>query len=288
MKILLACLNANGFGGSEMYHYELARELHQYGVDVTLFTLRSIDANDEVRIKLIELGIRQIDAHTIDTSEKFDIIVASQPSVNTFMLNQFKETPIISIIHSEIRSEDPILDPRISHYIAIRPSIADMLIKDYSISSDKVSLIYNPIDRARFKPVNKIKSNKIRGVFVGEALDPIRFQAVSHIVQNCIDNDWELLIMSDSRYDFNHPNISYTDKRWHTEELVKHVDFTAGILLGRSTLEGLCCDIPGYVYNIDVYGNIMSIDLIQPNDIVTLCDSKKVAAEHIKLYKKII
>jgi hypothetical protein len=27
MKILLGCLNANGLGGSELYHYELAREL---------------------------------------------------------------------------------------------------------------------------------------------------------------------------------------------------------------------------------------------------------------------
>jgi hypothetical protein len=44
------------------------------------------------------------------------------------MLDTFKDTPIVSIIHSEIRSEDPILDSRISHYIAIRQPIADMLL----------------------------------------------------------------------------------------------------------------------------------------------------------------
>ena len=34
MKILLSCINANGLGGSEMYHYELARELNLLGHDV--------------------------------------------------------------------------------------------------------------------------------------------------------------------------------------------------------------------------------------------------------------
>jgi hypothetical protein len=63
------------------------------------------------------------------------------------------------------------------------------------------------------------------------------------------------MIMSESKYDFNHPNIKYIDKRWDTETIVKNVDFTAGILLGRTTLEGLCCGVPGYVYYINKNGN---------------------------------
>ena len=94
--------------------------------------------------------------------------------------------------------------------------------------------------------------------------------------------------MSESRFDFNHPNIKYVDKRWNTEELVKQMNFTAGILLGRTTLEGWSCDIPGYMYIIDVHGNILSIETDMPTDIKKLCNSSYVAEQHIQLYNKII
>jgi hypothetical protein len=286
MKILLGCLNANGLGGSELYHYELARELDLAGHDVTLFTLRQIDWMDQVRLQLQH--VRQLDTTNLDVTEKYDIIVASQPQVNVFMLDHFKDTPVISIIHSEIRSEDPVLDPRISHYIAIRQPIVDMLIKEYKIPADKVSLIYNPIDTSRFNSDEDVKLDRYSGIFVGEVLDPIRFKAVQHLVAQCIENDWDLYLMSESRYDFNHPNIKYIDKRWDTENVVKMMYFTAGILLGRTTLEGWCCDVPAYMYIIDIHGNILDIETTAPDNIKTLCDSKNVAQQHINLYQSII
>ena len=288
MKILVGCLNVNGLGGSELYHYELARELALAGNSIDLFTLRNIDYTDQVRAKLLKLDINQVDLRTIDTSKEYDMIVASQPEVNQFMLNNFNNTPIISIIHSEIRSETPVVDSRISHYIGIRQPIVDMLVNDYGIPKKKVSLIYNPIDTSRFKPADNKQTDKVRGIFVGEVLDPIRFQAVSHLVQSCIDSDWELLIMSDSRYNFNHPNITYIDKRWDTEEVVKQVDFTGGILLGRTTLEGICCDVPAYIYEINQYGDILTISTEVPENVKNLCDSKYVVKQHIELYSKIV
>jgi hypothetical protein len=288
MRILLACLNVNGLGGSELYHYELARELYVAGNEIELFTFRNIDRSDQVRIRLNELGISQTDLLTIDTGKKYDIIVASQPEVNRYILSTFKDTPIISIIHSEIRSEDPILDHRIKHYVGIRQSIVDMLINDYKINKENVSLIYNPIDTSRFKPTKKIHSDRIKGIFVGEVLDSIRFTAINHIAQQCIENDWDLYIMSDSRYNFNHSNIKYLDKRWDTESVVQTMNFTAGILLGRTTLEGWSCDIPGYIYTIDIDGNILNIETDIPTNIKQLCNSSYVANQHIQLYNKII
>jgi len=288
MKILLGCLNVNGLGGSEMYHYELARELTEAGHDIDLFTFGNIDVTDNTRIKLNNLGINQIDLRTIDANQKYDIIVVSQPDMTQFILKTFNNIPIISIIHSEVRAETPIVDARISHYIGIRQSIVDMLITDYKIAEEKVSLIYNPIDRTRFNSLDKKSSDKTKGIFVGEVLDPIRFPSIAHLVQSCIENDWELLLMSRSQYNFNHPNIKYIDQRWHTEEIVKQVDFTGGILLGRTTLEGLCCGIPGYTYLINANGDINAIELVEPNNMPELCDSKHVVNEHINLYKKII
>lgn len=286
MKILLGCLNANGLGGSELYHYELARELDAAGHDVTLFTLREIDWMDEVRLKLQH--VRQLDLTNFDRTEKYDIIVSSQPQVNLFMLDTFKDTPIVSIIHSEIRSEDPVLDPRIVHYVAIRQPIADMLINEYNIPADKVTLIYNPIDQTRFNSDDAVKLERYSGIFVGEVLDPIRFKSVQHIVNQCIENDWDLYLMSDSRYNFNHPNIKYVNKRWDTENIVQMMNFTAGILLGRTTLEGWCCGVPGFMYLIDINGNILNIETTPPANIKDLCDSKFVAQQHVKLYQNIL
>lgn len=291
MRVLVGCLNANGLGGSEMYHYELVRELHRKGVDVTFFTLRNIDYNDQVREKLKQIGIEQVDTSTLDLHSSFDIIVASQPQVNVYLLEQFKEVPIISIIHSEIRSETPIIHPNIKHYIVIRESIRNLLVSEYNVPEESISLIYNPIDKSRYSKDSVEKFDRTTGIFIGGATDDIRFDTVCHMVQHCIEHDWDLYIMSsvNQRYNFNNKNIKYVDPCWDNEKLVKKMDFTAGILLGRTTLEGLHCGVPGYVYSINTSGNINNIELIYPDTpLVYLSDSTYVVNEHIELYKKII
>jgi hypothetical protein len=206
------------------------------------------------------------------------------------MNNKFN-IPIISVIHSEIRSEEPIMfgkNKSIMHYVAIRKPIYDMLINQFGIPESIISLIYNPIDTNRFNSNNRIQKEKVSGIFVGEVLDNIRFKPIQHIANECIKSNMDLYIMSESRYDFNHPNIKYLDKRWDTENIVKHMDFTAGILLGRTTLEGWCCGIPGYMYIIDKYGDILNIETEKPENIISLCDSKYVAKQILNLIETLI
>ena len=288
MKILVSCLNVNGLGGSELYHYELVKELHDIGIDVTLFTMMNINKEDEIRKILFNINIKQVDTRSIDFSIKYDLIISSQPQTTQYIISNFPNIPIINIVHSEIRSEDPIIHENIKHYIAIRQPIVDLLINEYKIDKNKISLIYNPIDFNRFNNNGAKKEDKITGIFVGEVLDPIRFNAVNHIVNECIKNNWNLKIISNSRFDFNHKNISYIDKIWNTESIVKNCHFTAGILLGRTTLEGLCCGIPGYVYLIDKFGNIKSIELIDDINLIDQCNSKFVVKKHLDLYNKIL
>jgi hypothetical protein len=294
MKILLGCINVNGLAGSEMYHFELARELsEQNGCDLTLFSLIPINYEDQVRKELSRLGIKQIDSTNINPTETFDLIIASQPQTNEFLINSFPNIPVISIIHSEVRAEDPILHPQIKHYIVIRESIRQLLISYYKISPSNISLIYNPINTSRFNSKNSTKHNKTTGIFIGGITDSLRFESVGHLVKHCIEQDWDLYLMSGAsqRYDFDHPNIRYIDPTWGTEHIVKNMNFTAGILLGRTTLEGLHCGVPGYVYDVNKYGNILNITLMNPEDeaeLLDLSDSKTVVKSHIELYNKII
>ena len=161
MKILLACINLNGIAGSELYHYELARELKLLNNDVTLFTLRDIDVSDERRIILDNIGVKQVDLRSFNKEYKYDIIVASQPQSNYYLSEYCNfDCPIVSIINSEIRSEEPIISHKIKHYISIRPSITDHLVKNYNIQSNMISLIYNPIDQTRYNTKGKVKDKK--------------------------------------------------------------------------------------------------------------------------------
>jgi hypothetical protein len=288
MKILLGCVNVNGLGGSEMYHYELVKELFLANNEVTLFTLRNINPLDPLRQQLTKLGIKQLDL-TSFKPDNYDIIIASQPDVNRFFItNTSPKIPIVSIIHSEIRSEDPVIHSRIKHYICIRQSIVDLLVNYYNIPQNNISLIYNPIDKSRFNLEESIKVEKTTGIFIGGARDDIRFKALNHIASQCIENDWDLWVMSNEKLDYEHPNIKYLAPCWNTEVFVKQVHFTAGILMGRTTLEGWCCGVPGYMYLINVYGDILSIETEGPDNIVELCDGKYVAQQHLNLYKKLI
>jgi len=288
MKVLIAYTNGNSTGGSEVFHYELIRGLCNYkDLDITVATVTEPNLGFHLWKDINKLGIKiKPINYILSNEEQFDLMIISQPYPNTLLCDYFPNTPKISIIHSEIRSEDPIFHPSIIKYIGIRQPIVDMLINEYKIESSKVSLIYNPIDQTRFNPFNAKKYDKITGIFVGEVLDNIRFKSVNHLVQQCIERDWDLYIMSESRHNFNHPNIKYLDKRWDTENVVKNMDFTAGILLGRTTLEGLCCDVSGYIYQIDKNGEILGIESNVSYNIKEICDSKYVCKQYYNLIKE--
>ena len=57
MKILLSCIDINGIGGSEMYHYELSRGLKKLGHDVSLLVYRDTHTESIIKQKLEILSI---------------------------------------------------------------------------------------------------------------------------------------------------------------------------------------------------------------------------------------
>lgn len=298
MRVLVACLNINGLGGSELYHYELVRGLAVMGADVKLFTLRNIQ-DDPKRDVLTKLGVKQYDARSKWLPD-VDIVVCSQPDPTVYMLDHYNglnglpKTPVIQIVHSEIRSETPILNDGIRRYISIRQPISDVLMNDYDIPTGKISLIYNPIDTTSFKrDVTVIRDSTAPPIclFVGEVLDPIRFKAVKHLVESRFILGHTVNIVSKSRYDFN-MGEKYFDTTEHIRHFVYNCDYTAGILLGRTTLEGLHCGKPGMIYNINAAGDILSIDMVKSGpkmeELVKLSTAQYVVQQHIDLYNEVI
>ena len=68
---------------------------------------------------------------------------------------------------------------------------------------------------------------------------------------------------------------------------VKNCSETAGILLGRTTIEGWMCGKSGWIYNVDKYGKIINKEKFDIPDDVIKFDymeiAKKIKEEYIKI-----
>ena len=71
------------------------------------------------------------------------------------------------------------------------------------------------------------------------------------------------------------------------EEYVKNCSETAGILLGRTTIEGWLCGKSGWIYNVDNSGNIINKNKHDvPSDVYKFNSievAKKIKDEYIKI-----
>ncbi len=82
-------------------------------------------------------------------------------------------------------------------------------------------------------------------------------------------------------------HVKHYDATNKVENFVKNCSETAGILLGRTTIEGWMCGKPGWIYNVDESGYILNKEKFDiPKDINkfnSLEVSKKIKEEYIKI-----
>jgi hypothetical protein len=285
MNILVACLNMNSVGGSELYHYELVKALSSYKeLIITLATYTTPSLDFHIHKDLLQRRVEIVELSKVE--RKYDLIVVSQPLPTSILCEKYPFTPKISIIHSALRSEEAVQHPSIKHYIAVQPDIYKHLKTYYNISPLNISLIYNPVDENRYTPVQKKSSDTIVGLLVGEVLDPLRNKMVNHVVSECIANNYRLIIVSKSKYDFNSKLIDIVDQTYYTEDLLKEVDFTVG-LGGRTTIEGWMMNLPSYIYKVNPFGDILDISLKYPPKIQRFY-TKEVAKQHFHLYRRVL
>jgi len=292
MKILISCQNMNAYGGSELYHYELLMGLSKFKeLDIYFATYTKPNLDFHLFDKLLNQGIKCIGLEELISNYNisFDLIIASQPLPNSILCQKYPSIPKISIIHSALRSEDAVKHDSIKHYIAVQPDIYRCLKNQYRIKTKDISLIYNPINEERFKPNlgrSFSKRAKTTGILIGEINDPLRSHMIEHAVQNCIENNHRLTIISRSKRNFNNELIEIIDPCYGTEIHVKYADFTVGIG-GRTTIEGWMCGIPSYIYKVDYQGNILDVQLKYPPKIERF-KRNVVAKQHLELYKQIL
>jgi hypothetical protein len=287
LKVLIGCLLFKEYTGSEMYVYELARNLIKLNCEVHILSPNIGGPLTELTKKL---GIKIFDFNKPPINEKYNIIHGQHYPVVEALIKLFPNTPKICTIHSEVISlENPIQDISIFKYIAIRPEIKEHLVNKFGILEKQIEIIYNPIDEERFNTNNT--TNDGYTLFVG-TIDYLRRNTILDLINYTKINNKKLFVVGKNHSDYlnyikSYDHVKYFESTYEIEKFVKNCSETAGVLLGRTTIEGWMCGKPGWIYNVDSPGNIIDKKLYEvPSDVEKYYSSnvsKKIKDSYINI-----
>ncbi|GAF76450.1 unnamed protein product, partial [marine sediment metagenome] len=198
--------------------------------------------------------------------------------------------PAVSTVHSEFPVERPFVSDRITKYICIRESILDKVVEYDCIPREKTIHIPNGFDTERFnKNYIPIENNPEVILFVG-TIDEIRKTAITHLLNFCSEFDYDLQIIGTrvENYLDGHPNWLEVDGEkksiWNIEKYVKQCDYTAGVTLGRTTIEGWLCGKSAFVYDLNIFGKVTGVAIHEPPSDVGKYDIKNIVDRIERVY----
>jgi glycosyltransferase involved in cell wall biosynthesis len=314
LKVLLSCLFFKTFTGSEMYVYELARGLKKLNCDVTVLSdingpLSQIAKSQGIKV----LGFNESPGYKMGDGKwgfntpqgmqpsqpnmmykigevDFDIIHTQHTPITNQICQMYPNIDKISTIHSEvIELENPVLNESIKKYICIRPEIQEHIINNFNIDANNTEVVYNPIDTDRFNTKNTKDGGYV--LFVG-TLDYLRENTIKDLVEYTKSIGKEFWLVGENKSNYlsdllKNGHVKYHNATNKVESFVKKCSETAGILLGRTTIEGWMCGKPGWIYNIDDSGQILNKERFDiPDDINkfnSLEVAKKIKEDYIKI-----
>ena len=316
IKVLLSCLNFKTFTGSELYVFELAKELKKLNCSVTVLSQIGgplTDMAKKLGIKCLSFeeapGFKLGDGKWgFNTQEgfkpstenvlyrvsevDFDIIHMQHKPVAERMIQFYPEINKIYSIHSEvIELEDPIKHESIKKYIAIRPEIKDYIVDKFEIPEEQVEVIYNPIDNDKFKPKPTVKTeNSV--LFVG-TIDYLRKETILDLMERTKEEGKELWLVGEDKSNYLQqvlfePHVKYFPSTWSVENFIYKCEETAGIQLGRTTIEGWMCGKPSWIYKVDSGGFILSKEKFDPPTDIEKYYASNVAQQIKNEYVKIL
>jgi len=286
IKVLLSCLFFRGFTGSELYVFELAKSLIKLNCSVTILSQIGgplTDMAKKLGIKCVsfenapgfKLGDGQWGMNTPEgfkpstpnalykvSEVDYDIVHIQHKPVTERILNMYPELDKICTIHSEVMSkelENPILNDTIKKYIAIRPEIKSHMIENFQIPEEMIEVIYNPVDNEKFKSKTIPTENYV--LFVG---------TIDYL---------ENILLED--------HVKHFPSTWNIEDFITKSYETAGIQLGRTTIESWLCNKPSWIYKVNSNGFILSKEKHEPpTDIekyYTMNVAQQIRNEYVKI-----
>lgn len=317
LNVLISCLSFKTFTGSEVYVYELARSLQKQNCYVTIISqiggpITDLAKRNGIRVLPFEKapGFKQGDGVWLVqdgptgkpvpstpgvlykiAEPDFDIIHVQHTPVTKRILDMYPLIPKISTIHSEvIELENPYPHESIKRYIAIRPEIKNYICEKFDIKENTVEVIYNPVDNDKFKTTKAVEGNYV--LFVG-TIDYLREQTIKDLVEYSKSIGKELWLVGDNKSNYldsllinNH--VKHFKSSWTIEKYIHNCYETAGIQLGRTTIESWMCGKKSWIYTVDSNGNIQSKQLLDPPTDIEKYHSTNVAKKTKEEYIKVL
>lgn len=315
LKVLLSCISFRNFTGSELYVFELAKSLMKLNCSVTVLSQIGGPVTDMAK----KLGIKCVSFENapgfklgdgqwgINTPEGFkpstpnalyrisevdyDIIHFQHKPVAERILNMYPELDKICSIHSEVISlEDPVVDPTIKKYIAIRPEIKEHMINNFEIPEEMIDVIYNPIDNEKFQSKNSSEGNYV--LFVG-TIDYLRKESILDLIEYTREIGKELWLVGENNGNYLEnllleSHVKHFSSTWKVEDFILKSYETVGIQLGRTTIESWMCGKSSWIYKVDKGGFILSKEKFNPPSDIEKYHTLKVAQQIKDEYIKIL
>jgi len=316
MKVLISSMFFRTFTGSEIYVYELAKALQKENCQVTILSQIGGPLTDLARkegIKCLSFeespgfkmgdgkwmvmgpdGVPQVSNPTTlykIAEVDFDIIHVQHKPVAERIVNLYPMIDKIATIHSEvIELEDPVIHESIKQYVAIRPEIKDHLVNKFNIEEDKISVIYNPVDKNRFPTLEKNQNGYI--LFIG-TVDYLREFAIRDAAEYAMSLGKELWLVGDDKSIYlksylENPNIKHFPSTWNLKPFIEGAYETAGIQLGRTTIESWMSGKDSWIYKVNENGDIMSKEKTSPPEDIEKFYSENVAKQIKQEFLKIL
>jgi len=314
LKVLLSCISFRNFTGSELYVFELAKSLIKLNCSVTVLSQIGGPVTDMAKklgIKCVsfenapgfKLGDGQWGMNTPEgfkpstpnalyriSEVDYDIIHFQHKPVAERVINMYPELPKICAIHSEVISlEDPVVDPTIKKYIAIRPEIKEHMINNFEIPDEKIEIIYNPVDNEKFQSKSVSEENYV--LFVG-TIDYLRKETILDLIEYTREIGKELWLVGENNGNYLdnvllEDHVKHFPSTWKIEDFILKSYETAGIQLGRTTIESWMCGKSSWIYKVDKGGFILSKEKHEPpTDIekyYTMNVAQQIRDEYVKI-----
>lgn len=273
--------------GQPLYCYELSRELKRLGHEIEVRSdWKGFHGTDGHKLgeNLVRDGICCCDWDSTVLTRDFDLWLASE-EVSMRINAEFPNVPMINIVHSEYSCETPIKD-RPFAWACIRPSILEHIVESHFIPKEKCHIIYNGVDRERFKKGKRHRGNYNLTV-VPCTFDPLREKFIRHC---------EKMANKMNHFHFYGSNHGVAIKEtafvkvfpdtFNIEKPIAGADYVAGILLGRVNLEANSCEVPSKIYDPITLKNEMF--LMPEKEFDDRHNIKNVAKQLLKIYDDII
>jgi hypothetical protein len=195
---------------------------------------------EKSNIKCVQFGERY---------EMPDFIIASE-TASEEVLNRFPNIPAIVVVHSEYECETPISNRiQIVKYVCIRHSIVKHIIENHDIPAEKCVVVYNGVDRERFKKSEKRKKDYYK-IVVPCTLDTLREAFLNKIIDSTSKEKKAFLYGMECGANLHKSEwVEIHPDKFNIEEEIADADEVAGILLGRVNLEAWSCDVNSSIYD---------------------------------------